>query len=123
MAAIITKTDTKTWYLASIPMPTARPASVSVLLVFLFSQVKKANIASVKKKISMVSSMVILESQKNPGITPSRTLDSSAVFWSYVRLVNSYVIQIESRENVTAVSLPEVAFTPKTWKNTVVTPS
>jgi len=86
----------------------------------LLSHVKKKNSVSVKKKINIVSNIATRESQKKPGITPSRTADTKAVFGPYVRLANSNVTQIESRENVTAVNLPVVALAPRTRKNPVV---
>jgi hypothetical protein len=112
----MTKTETKTWYFARIPIPSASPVKIKefLLSLFLLSQMKKKNKVAVKKKINIVSSIVTLESQKNPGITPNNTLDIKAVFESYVRLANLNVIQIENKEKITAVSLPEAALTPKT---------
>ena len=45
--------------------------------------------------------MVILETQKKPGITPSKMLESNPTFGPYQRLASSKTTQTESRENVT----------------------
>jgi hypothetical protein len=77
---------------------------------------KKKNIESEKKNTSIVSSIVILETQKKPGIEPRRMLETNAIFGPYVRLANSNTIHIERRENVTATNRPEAALTPNIWK-------
>src|SRR3990170_7632511 len=110
---IITIPATRTWYLARKPTPSARQLRINALSWCLLIQVKKKNNVREKKKINIVSSMVTLETQKKPGITPSRTLETNAILGPYVRLANSNATHIESREKVTAVNLPEAAFIPK----------
>ena len=77
MPIIITNPATRIWYLARIPTPKAKALRTSVLSFSFFSQVKKKNKVSEKKNISIVSSIATLESQKNPGMVPSSTPESS----------------------------------------------
>ena len=72
-----------------------------------------------KKKITIVSSIVILETQKKPGITARNKLERIAVFGPYKRLASSNTIQIESNEKVAATSLPVSAPIPRILKNIV----
>ena len=66
--------------------------------------------------MSMVSSIVTLESQSTPGIVPKNTLATKAVFSPCIRLVNSNTIKIAKTEKVTATSRPATSLTPKTKK-------
>jgi hypothetical protein len=69
-----------------------------------------------KKKMSVVSSMLSLESEKNPGIEPSRILEISAFLDPYTFRVNTKRTMIANTENVKDTSLPEAQLIPKIWK-------
>jgi hypothetical protein len=71
---------TRIWYFARKPTPTAIPHKISAFFWLWRSQEKKKYRAPEKKKIKAVSSIAALESQKNPGVTPSTTLATRAVF-------------------------------------------
>jgi hypothetical protein len=86
-------------------------------------QLKKKNIETVKKNTSMVSIIATRESQKNPGINPSKMLATNAIFDPYILLAVSKTIHNERRENVTETNLPANTLTPAMLKKPVVTMS
>jgi hypothetical protein len=68
----------------------------------------------------MVSIIATRESQKNPGINPSRTLEISAIFGPYILLAVSNTIQSERSANITDTNLPANTLTPPMLKKPVV---
>jgi hypothetical protein len=86
-------------------------------------QLKKKNIVTVKKNTSMISIIATRESQKNPGINPSKMLASNPIFGPYILLVVSKTIHNERRANVTETNLPANTLTPVMLKKPVVTMS
>ena len=113
----IARAATMIWYFANTPIPNVIPLKMSArLLLSLFSQEKKVNITNVKKKMSIVSSMLTRLNQKKPGIVPSITAATNAFLGPWVRLVNSNSSQIAKTPKVTAPIRPATSDMPKTEK-------
>ena len=70
--------------------------------------------------MSIVSSIVTLETQKNPGIVASRILAIKAFLGPYILLQNSNTTQRASTAKVTETNLPATAVMPKICKYPVV---
>src|SRR3989304_6454433 len=116
MLAIMIMPATKIWYFARKPKPKARPLRINAFFWSKRIQVKKKNMVSEKKNISIVSSNAKFETQKKPGIDPSRMLEINAIFGPYVRQANSNTIHTERSANVTAANLPAKTLIPNTLK-------
>lgn len=67
---------------------------------------------SVKKNTTMVSSMVILETQKKPGVMARIILEIIAVLGPYILLASSKTTHIDRSEKVAATNLPVSAPMP-----------
>lgn len=80
MPKSITIAATKIWYFARNPTPRTNPVAISIFLSFSLIQEKNNIRESEKKNVIIVSSIAVLESQKNPGVTASITLANRAVF-------------------------------------------
>lgn len=116
----MTNATTKSWYLARKPIPKANPHAISIFFWFVRIQEKNSIKQSEKKKVSIVSSIAVLDSQKKPGVAPKMMLATRAVLGPYVRFENSNNIQIERSEKITAVNRPVIAVGPKILKNPAV---